>query len=84
MKNTSIVLVYVLIINHIDAPDLLKLIVFNVLYRMLQNTQLLKHRLYRTNNSYNEPTANSSRLFKDVTKLFDFNLSANFIIQRTQ
>ena len=76
-NNAAIMLIYDLITNHIDAPNLLELIEFHVPRRMLRNTYFLEHRLHRTNYSLNEPIANSSRLFNNVSELFDFCLSRN-------
>lgn len=71
----SILFIYDLIMGHIDAPDLLALINFNVPPRILRNSEFLRIDTHRTNYGNNEPITRMSRSFNFVSSQFDFNLS---------
>ena len=71
----SVLFIFDLLSNRIDAPNLLSLIDFSVPSRRLRNPCFLRMGLHRTNYGKYDPLKNMSKLFNYYSEDFDFGLS---------
>lgn len=74
-KILSIFFLYDIITQHLNIPDLLNRISFNMNTRRTRNYEFIKIMTYKTNFALNQPMVRMSILFNDVYELYNSSIS---------